>query len=256
MGVQQLLLRSIKILLALQAVCVGHTVLAVSPEVARIKRVLNHADPSFVVLEFNEGAFATEGERFEAFRRAPGVEIPIPTGKVRIVKLMGKEAIAKIVKQGSSLSKASSQDLNFLMAGDLVLPINFKIVRDRRPYRDIVISYYDLFRHPKAGPQTFEFSTDGRQRLDQALKELGSQRFEKIIVKAYTDHEGDQGDNQAESYQRALVVKQYITNQISIDPDYVLAMGFGELDPVDDSYVAGYSRANRRVVIKLTNADF
>ena len=91
-------------------------------------------------------------------------------------------------------------------------------------------------------------SLDTLRKLGQALKsaELTSASF---LVAGHTDARGTSEHNQALSDQRARTVKEYLVSNLGINPDRLLAVGYGreQLKNSEDP-LAG---ENRRV--KITN---
>ena len=70
------------------------------------------------------------------------------------------------------------------------------------------------------------------------------------MIEGHTDQNGSSSDNQIESYQRALTIRQFIIDELNMDENRIIAVGFGESEIIDDSYVAGYRQNNRRIVFK------
>jgi len=45
-------------------------------------------------------------------------------------------------------------------------------------------------------------------------------------------------------------VRQYLIDELGFDPKRVVAVGYGEAEPADQSLAPGYIEANRRIVLK------
>jgi outer membrane protein OmpA-like peptidoglycan-associated protein len=68
----------------------------------------------------------------------------------------------------------------------------------------------------------------------------------EIEIRGYTDNIGDFDANKALSEQRAFAVRKYLLVR-GIDPKRIHAVGFGELDPIDDNSTGEGRKANRRI---------
>ncbi|HEX9970723.1 MAG TPA: OmpA family protein [bacterium] len=68
----------------------------------------------------------------------------------------------------------------------------------------------------------------------------------EIEIRGYTDNIGDFEANKALSEQRAFAVRKYLLVR-GIDPKRIRAVGFGELDPIDNNSTSEGRKANRRI---------
>ncbi len=71
-----------------------------------------------------------------------------------------------------------------------------------------------------------------------------------INIYGHTDSTGDAAYNQGLSERRALAVRQYLIAQ-GVNPDRIIAQGFGETRPVSTNETAQGRAANRRVEIAI-----
>ena len=64
----------------------------------------------------------------------------------------------------------------------------------------------------------------------------------------------DQGtaeQNQIESYQRALTVRQFIIDDLGFDESRVTAIGLGETEAISEVILPGNADRSRRIVLKV-----
>lgn len=71
-----------------------------------------------------------------------------------------------------------------------------------------------------------------------------------IDVYGHTDSDGSDESNQALSHQRASAVSQYLVGQ-QVNPQRILAKGFGESQPVATNSTSAGKQQNRRVEIRI-----
>ena len=82
--------------------------------------------------------------------------------------------------------------------------------------------------------------------LSQAASVFNEYPKTAIIAQGHTDSTGSDEYNQQLSERRAYAVRSYLTGQ-GIDPDRILAEGYGEAYPVADNGTAEGRDRNRRV---------
>jgi outer membrane protein OmpA-like peptidoglycan-associated protein len=99
-------------------------------------------------------------------------------------------------------------------------------------------------------PASFELKQAGYAHLRQAARAFADARVSMLMVEGYTDHNGKAADNQVESYQRALTVRQFLIDELGFDEKRVIAVGYGEAEPADPSLAPGHVEINRRIVLK------
>ena len=92
-----------------------------------------------------------------------------------------------------------------------------------------------------------DFSIRQIQEAGEALSsdDLGGYRFE---IAGHTDDTGTETDNLKLSQERAQAVKDFLVEFYGIDPDRLVARGYGESQPVASNTTEGGRARNRRVV--------
>jgi len=86
--------------------------------------------------------------------------------------------------------------------------------------------------------------------LDKVVGVMKENKSYKLIINGYTDNKGDKNMNQVLSHKRAEAVKRYLENK-GIDPQKLIAHGYGEERPVADNSTAAGRAKNRRVEFKV-----
>jgi outer membrane protein OmpA-like peptidoglycan-associated protein len=92
-----------------------------------------------------------------------------------------------------------------------------------------------------------DFSIRQIQEAGEALssEDLAGYRFE---IAGHTDNTGSEGDNLSLSRERAQAVKDFLVEFYGIDPDRLVARGYGESQPVASNATEEGRARNRRVV--------
>lgn len=106
----------------------------------------------------------------------------------------------------------------------------------------------------KVGTNGFRFQ--GRQTLDDIVSNLKHYPNFRIKVEGHTSDRGNADTNLTLSQKRADAVKRYLTRTYSVDPDRILAVGFGgtkplRLEPGQSPYNRAYQAKLARVEIHL-----
>lgn len=196
------------------------------------------------------------GTLLDAYRVAkssdPDVKEPIwiKTGALKIMQLQDKSSIAQVIEDQTELSKTFFPKFPSLMAGDLVLAKAVNLTRKQTILPQVSFAYNDLFIDPKARPISFELKPQAIAMLKEQTKPFADSRVPLLMVEGYTDQNGNHSENQVESYQRAMTVRQYLIDELGFDQNRVVAIGYGEGELNDTSMTPGYTEVNRRIVIK------
>lgn len=190
------------------------------------------------------------GTLLRAIRMRSGQNATV--AELRVTTAKGKRAVAKINRVTRGVSRTVLADYPFLMAGDFVQLSPVMVKARYRVVKPVAIRYDRLYQDPGAHPLSFQLSEGGRERLKDTLKDLTRNRQSLLIVEGHTDTMGSWRRNQLESLQRAEVVKRFAVDTLGIDPDRVVAVGQGEMEPVDQTNVPGHESRNRRIVLKVT----
>ncbi len=174
----------------------------------------------------------------------------IQTGALKAIEVQQQYTVAQVVAQGSDLASAFFPEFPGIMVGDLATIPELRLSRTPTIVPTINLSYFELFEDPKGKPATFELSASGLGRLREAAREISAAKLSLLMIEGYTDHHGSAEENQRESHQRAITVRQILIDEFGFDPSRLIAVGYGELEPVDDAMVPGYQERNRRIVLK------
>lgn len=98
-------------------------------------------------------------------------------------------------------------------------------------------------------PQTeATLTADARAGLDSLAKYMSSHPGRKVVIQGHTDNVGDQEKNVLLSWERVLVVKNYLIGR-GIHPDRLDGHGFGPARPVASNMQERTRQHNRRVEI-------
>ena len=174
----------------------------------------------------------------------------IQTGRIRALEVQELYTIAQIEKQGSPMSQAFFPQFAGVMVGDMVTIPDLRLARRPVIVPTLTLSYFGLFDDPQQRPSTLEVSREGHKLLREAALQLASLRLSMLLVEGYTDQEGPSDENQRESYQRALTIRQVLIDEYQFDPQKVVAIGYGELELQDATFAPGSVQRNRRIVLK------
>ncbi len=77
----------------------------------------------------------------------------------------------------------------------------------------------------------------------------------KVSISGHTDSDGDANANLRLSKERAMAIRNYVIEKGKINPDRILAEGYGNQKPIVEEKTPEDKRINRRVefeIIKLT----
>jgi general secretion pathway protein A len=86
--------------------------------------------------------------------------------------------------------------------------------------------------------------------LEQTAKLIIQYPKTEVIIKGYTDSDGDYSYNEQLSKSRANVVKNFFTDR-GISPSRIKTFGLGQKNPIESNEMLEGKRLNRRVEIKL-----
>ena len=174
----------------------------------------------------------------------------IETGRLKAIRVDRNYTLAVVTQEESQLSRAFFPKFPGVMAGDKVSEVKISVARTQAVVPVLSATYQELFEDPKALPTTFELSAEGKNKIRAMAAVFGTTRLSLLMVEGYTDENGPEDANQVESYQRALTVRQFLVEELNFDPKRVVAVGYGESDPIGAGFIAGYRDANRRVSLK------
>jgi outer membrane protein OmpA-like peptidoglycan-associated protein len=219
----------------------------------RIKGYLSTgSDARFVAIEAGRDAGVTSGEIFRTIRPArQGQATPVETGLLKVIAVYDYESVAEVIQQGTAESQARLGAYADIMAGDLALVQRLVITPSKVLAPEVSVKFSALFDDPKAQPETFELTLGGRSKLRELAQGFGAMKVGMLMVEGHTDQRGDSNQNQIESYQRALTVRQYLIDDLGFDESRVTAVGLGESEPVSNVVLPGNAERSRRIVLKV-----
>jgi hypothetical protein len=174
----------------------------------------------------------------------------VETGQLKALKVSEDETLAAVIAEESDLSRAYFPKFPGVMAGDMVREARVTIARNQEILPTFTITYAKTFEDPKALPATFEMSSTGKEQIRAMMQGFSTAHLPLLMVEGYTDSSGPEDANQVESYQRALTVRQFLVDELGFDPSRVVAIGYGESEPIGETYAPGSKEKNRRIVVK------
>jgi outer membrane protein OmpA-like peptidoglycan-associated protein len=226
---------------------------------------LNQGDAasSLVVVAAGSEQGVVEGTVFKTYRAADTARwnaggdgnaaagsLWVETGRLKTINVQETYAVARVESQGSELSNALFPKFPGVMAGDRAVGQKVAVARRQTVTPTVSLPFFALFADPKGAPASFELRAEGVDRLKEAAAAFAAARVSVLMIEGYTDHHGPAAENQVESYQRAMTVRQFLIDELGFDPERVVAIGYGEGEPADPSLKPGAAEANRRIVLK------
>lgn len=110
--------------------------------------------------------------------------------------------------------------------------------------RGYVLTLSDIqFRTDEAA-----LTADTMRKLYPLVTLLKANAKQDIVIEGYTDSSGARDYNQELSEQRAMAVRDFFIST-DVDPQRIIARGYGEADPVASNATEAGRRENRRVEI-------
>ena len=218
-----------------------------------IKNFLSSGESAnLVTLEAGYQSGVKTGEIFRAVRPSrAGVDFPVETGLLKILAVHEHESIAEVLREGSTESEALFAGFGGVMAGDIAVGQKLTIAPAKTVAPEIAIKFSSIFDDPKSSPVTYELTMAGRRELARVAQRLGGIRAGMLIVEGHTDARGASAQNQMESYQRALTVRQIFIDEFGFDEGRITALGLGESQPVSETLEPGDGDRARRIVFKV-----
>ncbi|MDD9952147.1 MAG: OmpA family protein [Zetaproteobacteria bacterium] len=194
------------------------------------------------------------GQHLRAGRLAPDFGI-VKTASLRVISMSRFTALAEVVKDGSQEASQLLDKFPQLMEGDLVWNTPQEIKTNVFWASRISLGYDKIFVDPNPNNHFFKVSPAGMQRLAKIADHYGKMPIPRLFIKGFSQQEGSHKKNQAESYQRALAVRNYLVYTLGFDPDRVIAVGHGEIGRQDTSYSGQHQKNNRRIEFEPTTSD-
>jgi outer membrane protein OmpA-like peptidoglycan-associated protein len=98
-------------------------------------------------------------------------------------------------------------------------------------------------------------TADSKQELDKLAQDVSADKRYFIAVEGYTDKSGTAAYNEVLSRKRADVVVEYLVAKHDIPIYRIHMIGLGDEKPVDEARNRAARAKNRRVEVKVFNAD-
>jgi len=105
------------------------------------------------------------------------------------------------------------------------------------------------------GVNKYELTADAKVELDKLATEVKSEKRFYIAVEGFTDSTGSKAYNEALSRRRADRVVEYLVAKHDIPIYRIHMIGLGQEKPVDEAHSREARAKNRRVEVKVFNAD-
>jgi outer membrane protein OmpA-like peptidoglycan-associated protein len=105
------------------------------------------------------------------------------------------------------------------------------------------------------GVNKYELTADAKVELDKLATEVKSEKRFYIAVEGFTDSTGSKAYNEALSRRRADRVVEYLVAKHDIPIYRIHTIGLGQEKPVDEAHSREARAKNRRVEVKVFNAD-
>ena len=205
-----------------------------------------------VMIDAGRDDGVVSGEIFRVIRPPRGgLLTPIETGLIKITAVHANESLAEVITQSTPESVAVLTPFQDIMAGDLLKPQRIMIAKAKVLTPEIVLRYSLIFDDPKGQPSTYELTMAGRKALRDVAEQISWARAGMLVIEGHTDQKGPSEQNQIESYQRALTIRQMMIDDLGFDENRVTAIGLGESEPIGDVILPGNADRSRRIVFKV-----
>ena len=213
------------------------------------------SDAKMIIIEGGSRDGLVSGDVFRIFRtgavgaHSPGVTIE--TGAAKVVAVYEHKSLAELTQNSTPVSERFYGRFPEVMAGDLAVRERIEVRRALSLSPEVTLPYNALFYDAKANPQNFELTDVGKAQLATEAGQFSNLRAGMLMVIGHTDAKGSSEVNQVESYQRAVVVRQYLIEQLGFDPMRIVAVGKGEDDLLNEDLTPGYAERARRIALKV-----
>jgi hypothetical protein len=220
----------------------------------RITQFLDpRGDAGVVVIAAGKQDGVIDGTIFESFRVQAGEspDVSVSTGELKAFAVYESYTLARVTIDSTPVAKAMFPKFPHVMAGDMVREKKIALTANQAITPRLDLAFETIFVDPNPMPSTFEISGDGGSALREAAEQFAHAHLGNLMVIGHTDHNGPSDANQIESYQRAVTVRQYLVSVLGFDPNRVIAVGFGEAQPLATTNAPGYRSLNRRIEFKI-----
>lgn len=222
-----------------------------------VAQIFSHDGRQVAMLNLRNHQLGRKGLLLNTFRwaksRTLSESVKVKTGEIKVTKNEQGLVVGTIVDDSQMLNAAVFQSYGGVMAGDEVEMKDTQIVAKTVVAPELTVPFTKLFSNPSRYNQSFELSGPGMRELGRVAGIYGGMRSSKLIIEGHTDSVGDSNDNQVESLQRAMAIKHLLADHFGFDSTRLVALGFGETEPVDEVYYPGVERVNRRIVFRISH---
>ncbi len=168
----------------------------------------------------------------------------IEIARIRTFRVGRQSSMARI----EALSQAEDMDLldyPMIMEGDVVLPVKINIAKINQLTKVFTFFDGDLF---EVG--SMEIRSEVMDFLKEVGNELDNYSGGKIIIEGHSDRSGDRIQNRQITLQKARVLKTFLVDEIGLDDEDIVCIGYGEDDLLKRNSIKSDQRYNNRLVIK------
>jgi len=148
-----------------------------------------------------------------------------------------------------NISKASNVELleyPAIMEGDIAVPMKMKVVKVNVMTKEIVLFDTDIFELGEG----FVIRPEIKDQIIEIGKEFAGYHGGRIIIEGHTDKQGLSEVNRSTSFEKARVIKTFFMDELSMDEDGILCIGYGEDETFKRNNVSQEANLNNRIVIK------
>jgi outer membrane protein OmpA-like peptidoglycan-associated protein len=212
-------------------------------------------DAKLVMIDGGRYEGVSSGDTFRIVRQSSGSRqaehLAIQTGQVKVIAVYDHRSIAEVIEQSTPMSQEAFGALSEVMAGDVAMAPRLQIHQSLAMAPELNLRYSQIFDDDRSSPESFELSANGRDLLSEQAMRLAELKATTLMVIGHTDSRGSSEANQIESYQRAVVVRQYLIDQLGFDSQRVFAIGKGEDDLPEEPLTPSFRDGARRIVLKV-----
>jgi hypothetical protein len=238
--------------LSLLLICAGSEAYAERQALQVLGYLSTGTNSRHVMLSGGRDQGVVSGEVFRVVRigRVPQAA-PVETGMIKVISVDEEASVAEVISDAPPENAAMLAPFAEVMAGDVAKPQRISIARAQVLTPEIMIKFSAIFDDPKAMPSTYELTLAGKKALRDVARQISFARAGMLLVEAHTDPKGTLEQNQIESYQRALTIRQFLIEDLGFDEERVTAIGMGESEPLESTITPGYADRARRIVFKM-----
>jgi outer membrane protein OmpA-like peptidoglycan-associated protein len=238
--------------LSLLLICAGSEAYAERQALQVLGYLSTGTNSRHVMLSGGRDQGVVSGEVFRVVRigRVPQAA-PVETGMIKVISVDEEGSVAEVISDAPPENAAMLAPFAEVMAGDVAKPQRISIARAQVLTPEIMMKCSAIFDDPKAMPSTYELTLAGKKALRDVARQISFARAGMLLVEAHTDPKGTLEQNQIESYQRALTIRQFLIEDLGFDEERVTAIGMGESEPLETTITPGYADRARRIVFKM-----